>query len=261
MNIRTEYLGYDLKKDAENDKQSSFIFKNIKAPLDSKERTSVIFKRIKISEELKNELQNLKVKVQFILKDEINSCHFFTARAEYNDGRERICYVKLEYDKLIISEYKGSRTTPYSSYYKILEKEFVKVGIGEKQGLYIIDLNNIKEFKQCINNINSYIEDNKLHMFIENNIHDLRIGDKKLYYNIMYWHEENNYKEDTKLSELVNVIQSFLNIVTVESDEEFKENHDEILEGFKKIDEIKELFYERSSYIAKVEDLHRTLKA
>lgn len=261
MNIMTEYLGYETMGEAEMDKQSSIIFKNIKAPLDSKEKINDIFQKLRIMDSLKDELKEVNVKIQFILKDEINSCHFFTEKAEYNDGRERICYVKFEYDKLLISEYKGSRTTPYSSYYRILEGELHKAGINDKQGIYLIDLSNIKAFQHCINIINTYIVGQNLFMHKVSKVHDLRIGDKKFYYNIMYWSKDNKEKEGVKMSEMTNMIHILLEKVTGGSNEAFKENRDEILEWFAQIDEIKEFFHERSSYIDKVDNFHKILKS
>ena len=261
MNIMTEYLGYETKDEAEMDKQSSIIFKNIKAPLDSEEKINAIFQKLTMIESLKDELKKVNVKIQFILKDDINSCHFFAEGAEYNDGRERICYVKFEYDKLSISEYKGSRTTPYSSYYRILEGELHKVGIIDKQGIYLIDLSNIKAFQNCIKIINTYIVEKKLFMHKVGKVHDLRIGDKKFYYNTMYWSKDNKDKEVLKMSEMTNMDHILLTKVTGGSNEAFKENRDEILEWFAQIDEIKEFFHERSSYIDKVENFHKTLKS
>lgn len=63
------------------------------------------------------------------------------------------------------------------------------------------------------------------------------------------------------MSEMTNMAHILLTKVTGGSNEAFKENRDEILEWFAQIDEIKEFFHERSSYIDKVENFHKTLKS
>ena len=71
MNIMTEYLGYETKDEAEMDKQSSIIFKNIKAPLDSEEKINAIFQKLTMIESLKDELKKVNVKIQIIFLMEV----------------------------------------------------------------------------------------------------------------------------------------------------------------------------------------------
>ena len=92
-------------------------------------------RRFTASYSLSNEIQKLQVekwikdwlrtmKGKLILpKDHQtlrNKANIYVESAEDRSGLYRICYIRMEKDRVIVCEYKGSRGDQYSAYYKLL---------------------------------------------------------------------------------------------------------------------------------------------
>ncbi|OEF98995.1 hypothetical protein BHF71_09910 [Vulcanibacillus modesticaldus] len=151
--------------------------------------SSIIEKSKSISDTFKKKLKKINGYFSLGTTDgEYRNVHVYSKKARYLDGINRICYISQNSkDELLVSEYRGSRTSKYSGLYRELEKRLNERGFENAGGKYIITVNNIEEFVEIVNNLIFEHVENQLQLVPVNEIDSLIIEGKKYYYYKAYW--------------------------------------------------------------------------
>lgn len=113
--------------------------------------------RLDIGQDIKSKLAEMRAKI-ILPKNNNNKWNKFNVyieTAEYIDGLHRICYLRIEDDKIVINEYKGARGDRFSGFYKIFIKLLMKKGLLETDNIasIVIPIDQLDELIDCFNTI------------------------------------------------------------------------------------------------------------
>lgn len=158
--------------------------------------------RLDVNQDIKSKLAEMKAKI--ILpknnNNKRNKLNVYIETAEYIDGLHRICYLRIENDKIEINEYRGARGDRFSGFYKILVKLLMEKGLLEMGNTFsiIIPIDQLKGLIDCFNAI-SIAAVNGYYELKETNQTYPRIFDSKYYdLKISYFEEAKKFSESDK---------------------------------------------------------------
>ena len=125
-----------------------------------------------------------------------NKANIYVGSAEDRSGLYRICYLRMEKDRIIVCEYKGSRGDQYSAYYKLL------VNYLKERNIAIENTEQFELFEsampiliECINLICEKGEEGQYRLFDTGKTYT-RISNKKRHeLPIKYYHEKRDSDE------------------------------------------------------------------
>ena len=155
--------------------------------------------RLDVNQDIKSKLTEMRAKI--ILpknnNNKRNKLNVYIESAEYIDGLHRICYLRIENDKIEINEYRGARGDRFSGFYKILTKLLVERKLFEMGNTIsiIMPIDQLEGLIGCFNAI-SIAAAKGYYELKETNLTYPRIFESKYYdLKISYFEEKKNFSE------------------------------------------------------------------
>lgn len=226
------------------------IFQNRKKIYEEKNVLEILLK-YHINMDLAKRISSMGVKVLFPKEISKNlSFHLFTSNAIYIDGINRICRMSVPMGKpIIVEEFRGSRTSPYSAWYLILAKKLEDKGIIAEKAIFHLKQEEVKIFLDCIDEINKESLSGNYELLAGSKKHTLAFQNKTFYYNVAYWRKKEDMDIENNEFHL-NPIEEIRTLIADGSATDLIQNKDKIDAFFTRVNTYFEFYEKRMAFIS-----------